>query len=136
MARLRNQLGRFSARTQAVLIVVAGTGKSHKRNQFAPAARLAYRGRLMSDLFPRVYDELRRLAARQLADEAPGQTLDATALVHEAYLRLVRAGSVRDGSPSRGPNIKADLAVRGPQIIPKRASVCRTDSAFSKRRPY
>jgi RNA polymerase sigma factor (TIGR02999 family) len=43
----------------------------------------------MSDLFPRVYDELRRLAARQLADEAPGQTLDATALVHEAYLRLV-----------------------------------------------
>jgi RNA polymerase sigma factor (TIGR02999 family) len=42
-------------------------------------------------LLPLVYDELRRLAARQLAHEAPGQTLDATALVHEAYLRLVGA---------------------------------------------
>ncbi len=40
-------------------------------------------------LLPMVYDELRRLAARRLAGEAPGQTLDATALVHEAYLRLV-----------------------------------------------
>jgi RNA polymerase sigma factor (TIGR02999 family) len=40
-------------------------------------------------LLPLVYDELRRLAAQQLAREAPGQTLDATALVHEAYLRLV-----------------------------------------------
>jgi RNA polymerase sigma factor (TIGR02999 family) len=37
---------------------------------------------------PPVYDELRRLAAAQLAQERPGQTLDATALVHEAYLRL------------------------------------------------
>ena len=40
-------------------------------------------------LLPLVYDELRRLAARRLADESPGQTLQATALVHEAYLRLV-----------------------------------------------
>src|SRR5262245_45429760 len=40
-------------------------------------------------LLPLVYDELRRLAAAQLAHERPGQTLDATALVHEAYLRLV-----------------------------------------------
>jgi len=40
-------------------------------------------------LLPLVYDELRRLAARRLAHERPGQTLDATALVHEAYLRLV-----------------------------------------------
>src|SRR6516162_8653870 len=40
-------------------------------------------------LLPLVYDELRRLAAAQLAQEKPGQTLDATALVHEAYLRLV-----------------------------------------------
>jgi RNA polymerase sigma factor (TIGR02999 family) len=40
-------------------------------------------------LLPLVYDELRRLAAQKLAHEAPGQTLDATALVHEAYLRLV-----------------------------------------------
>src|SRR5262245_13385803 len=40
-------------------------------------------------LLPLVYDELRRLAAKKLAHEKPGQTLDATALVHEAYLRLV-----------------------------------------------
>src|SRR2546430_8287895 len=42
-------------------------------------------------LLPLVYDELRRLAAQKLAQEAPGQTLQATALVHEAYLRLVGA---------------------------------------------
>src|SRR5262245_7790300 len=40
-------------------------------------------------LLPMVYDELRKLAADQLAQEKPGQTLQATALVHEAYLRLV-----------------------------------------------
>jgi len=44
-----------------------------------------------ADLLPLVYDELRRLAAQKLAQERPGQTLDATALVHEAYLRLVGA---------------------------------------------
>jgi RNA polymerase sigma factor (TIGR02999 family) len=42
-----------------------------------------------AQLLPLVYDELRRLAARRLAHEAPGQTLESTALVHEAYLRLV-----------------------------------------------
>src|SRR5581483_4514669 len=40
-------------------------------------------------LLPLVYEELRKLAAQKLAREAPGQTLQATALVHEAYLRLV-----------------------------------------------
>jgi RNA polymerase sigma factor (TIGR02999 family) len=40
-------------------------------------------------LLPLVYDELRQLAAQRLAQETPGQTLQATALVHEAYLRLV-----------------------------------------------
>src|SRR5262245_16640583 len=40
-------------------------------------------------LLPLVYDELRKLAAQRLAREAPGQTIEATALVHEAYLRLV-----------------------------------------------
>ncbi len=40
-------------------------------------------------LLPLVYDELRRLAAEKMGQEKPGQTLDATALVHEAYLRLV-----------------------------------------------
>jgi RNA polymerase sigma factor (TIGR02999 family) len=42
-----------------------------------------------SQLLPVVYDELRRLAAQRLSQEKPGQTLEATALVHEAYLRLV-----------------------------------------------
>jgi len=41
------------------------------------------------ELLPLVYQELRRLGAQRLAKEAPGQTLDATALVHEAYMRLV-----------------------------------------------
>jgi RNA polymerase sigma factor (TIGR02999 family) len=48
-----------------------------------------------AELLPLVYDELRRLAAERMAHERPGQTLQATALVHEAYLRLV--GS--DNSP-------------------------------------
>ena len=47
--------------------------------------------RAVADLLPLVYDELRRLAAHRLAQEKPGQTLEATALVHEAYLRLVDA---------------------------------------------
>src|SRR5262249_2741626 len=46
-------------------------------------------------LLPLVYDELRKLAAQKLARETPGQTLDATALVHEAYLRLVDTRSVQ-----------------------------------------
>src|SRR6516164_5547843 len=45
--------------------------------------------RAADQLFPLVYEALRTLAAAQLAHEAPGQTLQATALVHEAYLRLV-----------------------------------------------
>jgi RNA polymerase sigma factor (TIGR02999 family) len=44
-----------------------------------------------AQLLPLVYDELRKLAAQRLAQEKPGQTLEATALVHEAYLRLVGA---------------------------------------------
>ena len=42
-----------------------------------------------SKLLPLVYEELRRLAAQKLAKEKPGQTLQATAMVHEAYLRVV-----------------------------------------------
>jgi RNA polymerase sigma factor (TIGR02999 family) len=47
-------------------------------------------------LLPLVYEELRRLAARQLARERPGQTLDATALLHEAYLRLAGGRHFKD----------------------------------------
>jgi len=46
-------------------------------------------------LLPLVYDELRKLAAEKMAQEAPGQTLQATALVHEAYLRLVDVEKAR-----------------------------------------
>ena len=46
------------------------------------------------ELLPLVYDELRKLAAARMAQENPGQTLQATALVHEAYVRLVDGGSV------------------------------------------
>jgi RNA polymerase sigma factor (TIGR02999 family) len=53
------------------------------------------------ELLPIIYDELRRLAAQRLAREAPGQTLQATALVHEAYLRLV------GGHPDRAWNGRA-----------------------------
>jgi RNA polymerase sigma factor (TIGR02999 family) len=46
-------------------------------------------GQAAAELLPLVYDELRKLAAGHMANEAPGHTLEATALVHEAYLRLV-----------------------------------------------
>src|SRR5262245_49644127 len=52
-------------------------------------------------LLPLVYDELRKLAAAKLAHEKPGQTLQATALVHEAYLRLVDINKVQQWN-SRG----------------------------------
>jgi RNA polymerase sigma factor (TIGR02999 family) len=48
-----------------------------------------------AQLLPLVYDELRRLAAQRLAQEKPGQTLQPTALVHEAYLRLVDGTQVQ-----------------------------------------
>jgi len=54
-----------------------------------------------SQLLPLVYDELRRLAAQKLAQEKPGPTLQATALVHEAYLRLVDVDKVQHWN-SRG----------------------------------
>jgi RNA polymerase sigma factor (TIGR02999 family) len=54
-----------------------------------------------AQLLPLVYEELRRLAAQKLAREAPGQTLQATALVHEAYLRLVDTDKVQHWN-SRG----------------------------------
>jgi RNA polymerase sigma factor (sigma-70 family) len=63
-------------------------------------------------LLPLVYDELRKLAAAKLAHEKPGQTLQATALVHEAYLRLVgsdrRAEPGADGGGSTGRSGSAE----------------------------
>jgi RNA polymerase sigma factor (TIGR02999 family) len=57
--------------------------------------------RAAEQLLPLVYGELRRLAAQKLAQEKPGQTLQATALVHDAYLRLVGKGNERPWN-SRG----------------------------------
>jgi RNA polymerase sigma factor (TIGR02999 family) len=57
--------------------------------------------RAVEQLLPLVYDALRRLAAEKLAQEKPGQTLQATALVHEAYLRLVDTARPQDWN-SRG----------------------------------
>ena len=50
-------------------------------------------------LLPLVYEELRKLAAAKMAQEKPGQTLQATALVHEAYLRLIGPGPPTPGLP-------------------------------------
>ena len=62
-------------------------------------------GEAANDLLPLVYEELRRLAAQKMAQEKPGQTIQATALVHEAYLRLVE---VKDQNwNSRGHFFKA-----------------------------
>src|SRR5690242_20641585 len=52
-------------------------------------------------LLPLIYDELRKLAAQKMAQECPGQTLQATALVHEAYVRLVDVGQAQHWN-SRG----------------------------------
>src|SRR6185312_4904414 len=57
--------------------------------------------RAAAELLPLVYEELRKLAGTRMAAEAPGQTLQATALVHEAYLRLV-GGSQPQGWNGRG----------------------------------
>ena len=57
------------------------------------------------ELLPLVYEELRRLAAQRMSREVPGQTLQATALVHEAYLRLV--GTEDQGWDNRGHFFKA-----------------------------
>ncbi len=51
--------------------------------------------RAADELLPLVYDELRKLAAQRMAHESPAQTLQPTALVHEAYLRLVGGGAVQ-----------------------------------------
>jgi len=58
--------------------------------------------RASAQLLPLVYEELRRLAAQRLASEKPGHTLEATALVHEAYVRLVGAESAGMHWNSRG----------------------------------
>jgi RNA polymerase sigma factor (TIGR02999 family) len=76
-------------------------------------------------LLPLVYDELRRLAAQRLAEEKPGQTLQATALVHEAYLRLVDVDKVQHWNSRGHFFIAASESMR--RIL--------VDAARRKRRP-
>ena len=64
-------------------------------------------------LLPLIYNELRKLAAHKMAQEAPGQTLQATALVHEAYLRLVASPGGKSASPGRKSGEKPHWDSRG-----------------------
>jgi len=81
--------------------------------------------RAAEQLLPLVYDELRRLAAQRLAQEKPGQTLQATALVHEAYLRLLDSERGRDWN-SRGHFFAAAAEAMRRILV---------DNARRKRRP-
>lgn len=76
-------------------------------------------GQAAADLLPLVYGELRKLAAARLAHESPGQTLDSTALVHEAYLRL--AGPDGDQSYSNRAQFFAAAAEAMRRILVERA---------------
>jgi RNA polymerase sigma factor (TIGR02999 family) len=69
-------------------------------------------GQAAEQLLPLVYDELRHLAAQKLADEKPGQTLQATGLVHEAYIRLVDADAARQWQNRRHFFLAAAEAMR------------------------
>jgi RNA polymerase sigma factor (TIGR02999 family) len=83
-------------------------------------------------LLPLVYDELRRLAAQRLARETPGQTLQATALVHEAYLRLVGGAPSLDWDGRRHFFTAAAEAMR--RILIDRARHKQTGKAGGGRR--
>src|SRR5437762_12819017 len=78
-----------------------------------------------AQLLPLIYDELRQLAAQKLTQEKPGQTLQATALVHEAYLRLVDVDKVQHWN-SRGHFFAAAAEAMRRILI---------DNARRKRRP-
>src|ERR1700739_2912725 len=83
-------------------------------------------------LLPLVYDELRKLAAQKLAQEAPGQTLQATALVHEAYLRIVDAANIERWN-SRG-HFFAAAAEAMRRILVDQARRKQADKRGGKRR--
>ena len=77
--------------------------------------------RAAEQLLPLVYDELRKLAAARLAQEKPGQTLQATALVHEAYLRLVKpgVGSQESGVGTQRSEVGGQRSDRDPVPTPE-----------------
>jgi RNA polymerase sigma factor (TIGR02999 family) len=83
-------------------------------------------------LLPLVYDELRKLAAQRLAHEGPGQTLQATALVHEAYLRLVDTETAQQWN-SRG-HFFAAAAEAMRRILVEQARRKQADKRGGRRR--
>jgi RNA polymerase sigma factor (TIGR02999 family) len=85
-----------------------------------------------AQLLPLVYDELRKLAAQRLAQEKSGQTLQATALVHEAYLRLVGGEQTQDWDGRRHFFAAAAEAMR--RILTDRARHRQTRKAGGGRR--
>jgi RNA polymerase sigma factor (TIGR02999 family) len=93
--------------------------------------------RRAEQLLPPVYDELRKLAAQKLAQERPGQTLQTTALVHEAYLRLVNVDKAQHGN-SRGHFFAAAAEATRQMLVEqahrKRADKHRREVAVAERR--
>lgn len=77
------------------------------------------------ELLPLVYGELRRLAAQKMSREKPGQTLDATALVHEAYLRLIGSHETPTFANSRHFFLAAAEAMRRILVDKARRKKCR-----------
>ena len=77
-----------------------------------------------SELLPLVYEELRKLAAQRLAHEKPGQTLQATALVHEAYLRLLDSERGQDWNGR--PRVQCEFSAGHGSRNPKNQSAARS----------
>jgi RNA polymerase sigma factor (TIGR02999 family) len=86
----------FMSEVTRILSAIEAGDRSGASEEERARSRLA-----AEELLPLVYDELRKLAAAKLSQEKPGQTLDATGLVHEAYLRLVDVEQAQQWS-SRG----------------------------------
>jgi RNA polymerase sigma factor (TIGR02999 family) len=86
--------GNGISRSVAIVVWADGLGRPSAMTEVTRILSAIEHGdpQAADQLLPLVYDELRSLAARKLAQEKPGQTLQATALVHEAYLRMVGAG--------------------------------------------
>ena len=87
------------------------------------------------DLLPLVYEELRKLAAARLAEEKPGQTLQPTALVHEAYLRVVGDGQGKDWN-SRGHFFAAAAEAMRRILINRARDKCRLKRGGDRERVH
>jgi RNA polymerase sigma factor (TIGR02999 family) len=89
-------------------------------------------GKAAEELLPLVYEELRKLAAQKMAQEKPGQTLQATALVHEAYLRLMDAATAQHWNSRRHFFLAAAEAMR--RILVENSRRKRSEKAGGKMR--